>query len=146
MNQVVGTSCKTRADANSGHSTDAPTKPVNGRHLTDGGHLANTVYRCFAKSSDFGGAASPARVWVFLDEDERSLNDGSFAVRASVAEWIDYPGTYHNNGGGLAFADGHSEVRRWKDSRTKAPNPIARVSATGSIDWQWLLDNTTVKK
>jgi len=146
MSQVVGTSCKARADSNSGHSSDAPSKPVNGRHLTDGSHLANSVYRCFGKSTDYSGAASPSRVWVFIDEDERSLNDGGFAVRASVAEWIDYVGTYHSNGGGLVFADGHSEVHKWKDSRTKAPNPIARVGAVGSVDWQWLVDNTTVKK
>jgi hypothetical protein len=30
----------------------------------------------------------------------------------------DYPASYHASAGGLSFADGHSEIRRWVDSRT----------------------------
>jgi len=28
---------------------------------------------------------------------------------------VDYPASYHNGAGGVAFADGHSEIHRWRD-------------------------------
>ncbi|MFO1513150.1 MAG: hypothetical protein U1F83_09600 [Verrucomicrobiota bacterium] len=54
-------------------------------------------------------AATPASViWVYLDEDSYSLNDGGFGFGMNTPEWIDWPGTYHNLACGFAFADGHS--------------------------------------
>jgi prepilin-type processing-associated H-X9-DG protein len=93
--------------------------------------------------SDFSGAASPANIWVFVDEDQFSLNDGGFAVNMNTPEWIDFVGTYHNFGGGFAFADGHSEIHKWKDGKTKPPMPIARTPVVNRIDWQWMVDHTS---
>ena len=33
----------------------------------------------------------------------------------------DFPASYHNGAGGLSFADGHAEIRRWRDPRTMPP-------------------------
>jgi hypothetical protein len=33
----------------------------------------------------------------------------------------DFPGSYHANGGALSFADGHSDIHRWRDPRTMPP-------------------------
>jgi prepilin-type N-terminal cleavage/methylation domain-containing protein/prepilin-type processing-associated H-X9-DG protein len=146
MNQAVGTACDGFA-ANPPNHSGIPTKPVNAPHLTGGGHRANTTFRTYGKATDFGGAAGPAKVWVFIDEDATSLNDGSFAVNATTPEWIDYVGTYHNNGGGLAFADGHSEIHKWKSATTKVPVPIARRSTSATDpDWTWMRDHTTVRR
>jgi prepilin-type N-terminal cleavage/methylation domain-containing protein/prepilin-type processing-associated H-X9-DG protein len=146
MNQAVGTACDGFAASPPSHS-GIPNKPVNAPHLTGGGHRANTTFRTYAKATDFGGAAGPSRVWVFIDEDATSLNDGSFAVNAVTPEWIDYVGTYHNNGGGLAFADGHSEIHKWKSATTKVPVPIARRSVpVTDPDWTWMRDHTTVRR
>ena len=30
----------------------------------------------------------------------------------------DLPASYHNGAGGLSFADGHQEIKRWLDPRT----------------------------
>jgi len=67
----------------------------------------------------------PSETFVFLDEREDSINDGTFVV--DMAGWpnqpsqyriIDYPASYHNGSGGFSFADGHSEIKRWQDPRT----------------------------
>jgi len=37
---------------------------------------------------------------------------------------VDYPASYHNGAGGFTFADGHSEIRKWKDAQiTPAVKP-----------------------
>ncbi len=57
----------------------------------------------------------PSGTWVFLDENPDSINDAGF-FNPSVGQWVDYPATYHNGASGLAFADGHSEIHKWKGS------------------------------
>lgn len=68
---------------------------------------------------------SPAMLWVMIDEREDSINDSWFATNydnymKGAANWtlVDYPASYHNNAGGLNFADGHSEIKKWVDPRT----------------------------
>jgi prepilin-type processing-associated H-X9-DG protein len=53
--------------------------------------------------------------WVYLDEHPDSINDAGF-FNPHVSSWIDQPATYHNGAGGFAFADGHSEIHKWKAS------------------------------
>src|SRR5258706_1285817 len=73
-------------------------------------------YQQCAKSADI---KAPSQMFVFLDEREDSINDGWFASDPDV-KWqiIDYPASYHGNAGGFSFADGHSEIHRWRDPRT----------------------------
>jgi hypothetical protein len=54
--------------------------------------------------------------------------------------------------GGLSFADGHPEIQKWLDSRTKPPftpdvhlNTIPTSSA-GNRDVLWLQERTTGRK
>jgi len=35
--------------------------------------------------------------------------------------WVNWPANYHNGASGLNFADGHSEIRKWRDPRTTPP-------------------------
>jgi prepilin-type processing-associated H-X9-DG protein len=68
----------------------------------------------------------PARLFVFIDEREDSLNDGAFFINMEGFDpsnpnayvIVDYPGDRHNRSGTLSFADGHAETWRWKDPRT----------------------------
>lgn len=148
MNQAVGTACDGKAQ-NGGHSTTPPTKAVSGPWL-DGSHshLSGKPFKTFGKQSDFGTGASPSQIWVFLDEDEYSLNDGGFGFNMLTPEWIDFVGTYHNNGAGFAFADGHSEVHKWRDSTTKvvSGNVNRRSLPVGSqADWTWMKDHTSAR-
>jgi len=83
---------------------------------------------------------------VLLDEDADSLNDGGFAVGVTTAEWIDFPGTYHNMACGFAFADGHSEIKKWNDSRTKVvAGNVGRRAVPGSVDYRWIAERTSAR-
>ena len=60
----------------------------------------------------------PARAFVFIDEDERTIEDGNFGMREYPSlDWGNSPGKRHNNGVTLSFADGHVEYWRWRSAR-----------------------------
>lgn len=146
MNQAVGTACAAYAAGGGSHS-GAPSVAVNGPWLDNNRtHRANSPYKTFGKTSHFSGV-SPAQIWVFIDEDAHSLNDGGFGFGMNTPEWIDFPGTYHNNGCGFAFADGHSEVKRWKDGTTKVigGNVNRRAIPPPQTDWRWMRDHTSAR-
>jgi prepilin-type processing-associated H-X9-DG protein len=143
MSQAVGTICQ-GFNSGSGHS-GAPTLSVNGPWL-DNSHsnIRNKPWNTYGKVSQVI-APSPASLWVFLDEDAYSLNDAGFAVGMVSPEWIDWPGTYHNNACGFAFADGHSEIHKWKDSSTKVigGNVSRRRAPAPYADWLWIRERTS---
>jgi len=58
---------------------------------------------------------NPSELWVFMDENPVSINDGSFVCEPDVPQWIDCPASYHNHAGGMVFADGHAQIRKWTD-------------------------------
>ena len=61
----------------------------------------------------------PARVFVFIDEHENSIDNARFSLTGRQAwGWIDFPATRHENGCVLSFADGHSELWRWLEPIT----------------------------
>jgi prepilin-type N-terminal cleavage/methylation domain-containing protein/prepilin-type processing-associated H-X9-DG protein len=71
------------------------------------------VYSYYKESSII--VPPPANVWVFIDENPVSINDGSFICEPDIQEWIDCPASYHNGAGGLVFADGHAQIKKWSD-------------------------------
>ena len=143
MSQAVGTICAA-FDSGGGHN-GPPKLRTNGPWLNNQhSHRRDNPYKTFGKMSDFA-VVTPSGIWVFVDEDADSLNDGGLAVGMDTAEWIDWPGTYHAMGCGVAFGDGHSEVHKWKEASTKVVNHnAARRQVPGSKDWQWLRERTTV--
>ena len=84
--------------------------------------------------------------WIFLDENADSINDPSF-FNPRVGQWLDFPATYHNGATSLAFADGHTELHKWKASMSSkayqgAPiwdvvRPGPPASAT-DVDTGWM--------
>lgn len=96
----------------------------------------------------------PAGTWVFLDEREDSINDGYFVVdmagypnRPQSFRIVDYPASYHNKAGGFSFADGHSEIKKWRDPRTmprlsKADIPL-NVPSANNPDVLWMQERST---
>jgi prepilin-type processing-associated H-X9-DG protein len=87
----------------------------------------------------------PTMMWVIIDEHPDGINDAAFYMNNKL-EWTDYPASYHNNAGGLSFADGHSEIHKWRDDATLHPirqgNGLKQMSVPGSMDAQWMLDHT----
>jgi prepilin-type processing-associated H-X9-DG protein len=56
----------------------------------------------------------PSTTFVFLDEREDSINDGTFFTRVDQPGYLeDVPASYHGGSSGFSFADGHSEMHKW---------------------------------
>jgi len=119
--------------------------PVHGPWL-DGthSHRRDGPWRTYGKTTDIV-RPTPAMLFVLLDENIYSINDAAFAVTMVESKFLDGPGTFHNFACGIAFADGHSEIHRWRDPRT--------VWTTGAIiynppnpDVAWLQERTSAPK
>ena len=93
------------------------------------------TYFTFRKTTDIVRPA-PTQAFVFLDEDPLTLDDGYFLVVFDTLIWGNDPGIYHNGACGLSFADGHSEVHKWRDPDTLAKTKP--VSPKGPHDVPWL--------
>ena len=113
-------------------------------------------YRIYRKMSDLIDPG-PTRTWVFLDEREDSMNDGEMVVGMDgypdkPQQWkiVDYPASYHGGSGGLSFADGHSEIKKWTDARTMPPlrkGVLLNLNAPSpnNPDVFWMMDRSTRK-
>ncbi len=93
----------------------------------------------------------PSNYWVIIDEHPDSINDGYFLndpgkALAVGGNWGDYAAAYHGGGCGISFADGHSELHKWKQPNLTVYynwNP-APFNAAGLQDYRWLMERTAV--
>jgi prepilin-type N-terminal cleavage/methylation domain-containing protein/prepilin-type processing-associated H-X9-DG protein len=90
----------------------------------------------------------PCDIWVFIEENADSINDGFFWVNMFVTnKWQDIPASYHGTSGALAFADGHAEIKRWSDAsiagRRVTKTAYGQGSAEAGNDLLWLQARTT---
>lgn len=86
-------------------------------------------------------------IWLTIDENPNTINDTSFLVSLDQDTWVDFPAVYHNNAGGLSFADGHAEIHKWRDRTVFAPKGIGNHTALPAIlpeDIRWLQGHTYV--
>jgi hypothetical protein len=96
-------------------------------------------WRVHRKTSDIV-SPSPARLWVFTDEHPDSINDGWLVDDpAVIGSWGDLPGSYHNAGDEIGFADGHAEYHQWMDGYnpttvTGTVQPVTRFTHEGFGD------------
>lgn len=100
----------------------------------------------------------PSRLFLFLDMREDSIDWGNFATdmtgwpdHPELVGFYDLPGSYHHRAGGLSFADGHSELKRWRDDRTMPPllhngEVPDQFRSPGNQDVLWLQDHATRPK
>jgi prepilin-type N-terminal cleavage/methylation domain-containing protein/prepilin-type processing-associated H-X9-DG protein len=93
----------------------------------------------------------PSDLWVFLDEQGDSINDGFFFVAmGQTTSWYDLPANYHGGTGAFSFADGHAESRKWHDPVVAGSivtglsysgftahndNPTSLAAAAGDLGW-----------
>jgi prepilin-type N-terminal cleavage/methylation domain-containing protein/prepilin-type processing-associated H-X9-DG protein len=90
-----------------------------GPNVTAGQRQGGSRFPVFEKSQNI---LSPVNLFVILDERNDSINDGWYASDPDVPwQVIDFPASYHGKAAGYAFADGHSEIHRFLDSRTTPP-------------------------
>ena len=103
--------------------------------------------KVFRKESDITGglnAMAPATIWLVLDENQTSINDAWFVVDPDSqtpgpyypGNYVDLPASYHGGACGFSFADGHSEIKRWRDKYLLSANPPA-----GSASYSHLADS-----
>jgi hypothetical protein len=100
----------------------------------------------------------PSGVFLFLDMREDSIDWGNFATdmrgwpdNPEQEGFYDLPGSYHHRAGGLSFADGHAELRRWRDDRTMPPlekDGFVRdvFPSPNNPDVLWLQERATRRK
>jgi prepilin-type N-terminal cleavage/methylation domain-containing protein/prepilin-type processing-associated H-X9-DG protein len=122
----------------------------------NGSWLPNSAWRTYDKQSVI---VLPSATWVFIDEHPDSINDAAFANQCNgadkqgSAQIIDMPASFHNGACGLSFADGHSEIHKWRGSKIKnarvrytlMPLPVG-AAGDSWVDVNWMMENTTVRK
>ena len=85
-----------------------------------GGPNNLAIYKGAAKASALT-IPGPVQTWVYVDEHPDSINDAGCFPPDSAANIPDAPATYHNGAAGFAFADGHSEIHKWKGLAMNKP-------------------------
>ncbi len=120
--------------------------PITSWNATEGYSGANAL-RDFRKTSDLT-QPGPTMTFVFIDENPNTIDDAYFVCDPNQKDfWQNAPASYHNNAGGLSFADGHAEIRRWKDSQLLTQAKINGIpSDADSQDLVWLQQRSTVKR
>ena len=130
-----------------------------GGSLTFGGGVQSPPWRLYLRLTDLSDPG-PSATAVFWDQREDSINWGNFFVdmtgypsQPDLVQFNgDLPASYHHRAGGLSFADGHSEIRRWVDPRTMPPirkgqswtNPNL-MRSPNNRDVLWLQEHATRK-
>ncbi|HEY3856787.1 MAG TPA: prepilin-type N-terminal cleavage/methylation domain-containing protein [Verrucomicrobiae bacterium] len=107
-------------------------------------------FQVFRRTSTMANPG-PATTFVLLDERQNSINDGYLVTEMdgytgspnASEEIVDFPASYHDNAGGFAFGDGHSEIHQWKDPRLINPATIAITPAPNSVDVFWMQFHST---
>ena len=113
----------------------------------DGWTQGYFVYRTMSDMNRPG----PVNTFVFLDEGP-SINNGLFGTDMDTYDpndmankrTTDVPATYHCKAGSFSFADGHSEIHKWKDPRTSQTTGWPWVSPN-NLDIDWLQSKSTAK-
>jgi hypothetical protein len=94
----------------------------------------------------------PSMTFVLLDERQDSINDGYFVTEMdgypnpASRKIIDYPASDHALAAGFSFADGHSEIHKWKDPRTYPPIKVGlplNVPSPNNPDVFWMQDHSS---
>jgi len=127
---------------------------------TDGHWGWSATWKFFLKTSEFT-TMPPAKLFVLLDMREDSIDMGNFATKmdgfsetspnGAVYGFYDLPGIYHAGACGFSFADGHSEIRKWVDARTRPPlvpngQVLDNIPSPRNADVAWLQDHASRRK
>ncbi len=91
-----------------------PFNPDRSADWARGLNLFDTLRRQFLKVSEI---PQPANNFTTVDEHPNSINDGYYlntTGNRDGASWGDAPAAYHNRACGYSFADGHSEIHKWR--------------------------------
>jgi prepilin-type processing-associated H-X9-DG protein len=109
------------------------------------------TFREYMKESELT-APVPSDMWVIVDEDPDTIDDGSFAftmpANAAATGWVNEPTKAHGNACGFSFADGHSEIHKWLvpqaiDNVTYITKPVNYIPHLNNQDILWVAKHTS---
>lgn len=120
----------------------------------------NTSFTQFLKLAQM---PTPSAIFVTMDEHPDSINDGYLddngdpnITKWPAQNWNDLPASFHNGACGVSFADGHSEIHKWKSYACTilpvklAPGiphiPFSSDLANVTLDIQWYGSHATVPR
>jgi prepilin-type processing-associated H-X9-DG protein len=111
-----------------------------------------TGYNVYTKLPNMANPG-PSKIFVFIEESPYCIDDGFFAVDprpANGTTWYNSPAVLHGRSSQLAYADGHSEPRRWTDGSMISELPSSPSGNTDNwpaskpyADLQWLISVST---
>lgn len=114
----------------------------------DPGELTNRFNPQLVQFFRLEDISNPSHTYVFLDEHPDTINDGFFMNRWEDYVWGNLPGSWHNGGANLTFADGHAERHRWELGETRRPYGSASgtFAVSAHVDFDWLRERTSVRR
>ncbi len=114
----------------------------------DPGELTNKFNPLLVQFFRIDDIPNPSHIYVFLDENPDTINDGFFMNRWEDYIWGNLPGCDHGEGANLSFADGHVETHRWvlEETRRKLGTTSGTFPASAPIDFDWLKERSSVRK
>jgi prepilin-type N-terminal cleavage/methylation domain-containing protein/prepilin-type processing-associated H-X9-DG protein len=115
---------------------------------TGSGYLSDsgTAFPFYTKVSDLNVLATApgiSKTFIFVEERSDCINWGNFetdmtgypaggkpAVGGAYVWKEDMPAAYHNNACGIAFADGHAEIHKWRGDQFDL-QPVSQSTLVG---------------
>jgi prepilin-type N-terminal cleavage/methylation domain-containing protein len=111
--------------------------------LTDMGNPnpESPVYAFFTKDTQM---RKPANLWIAIDEDEHSINDGMFCVDMATSPHMgDAPARRHGDAFAWNFADGHAEIYKLRDPSTINWTSLPINNVANNPDYQTMAAHST---
>jgi prepilin-type N-terminal cleavage/methylation domain-containing protein/prepilin-type processing-associated H-X9-DG protein len=115
--------------------------------------LPDGNYQHFRK---LGSIKKSSQIITFIEENRVIMNDGYFVIfptgsdpsQPGLWEMGNLPAVYHTGASGMSFADGHSEIKKWKNKvlemdklpPTSYPTPSGNKSDAG-----WIAERATTR-
>lgn len=121
---------------------------MNGRAFADPAATTPSPFVLFRTEAEL---KTPSGLWVLIDEDSDTLNDGMFVTYVDPKyTFDDIPARRHAFSYVLNFADGHSDIFIMRDARTrnlrKPLHPPVLASGPPNPDLEKLRSVTTIHK
>jgi prepilin-type N-terminal cleavage/methylation domain-containing protein len=99
-------------------------------------------YLTYTKQSGFT-RPGPTETWVFIEESPYTIDDAFFAVDPTTPTlWYNSPAVLHGQSSVMAWADGHSAIKKWTDNNMMNVKGVGAATALGG-DLTWFIEAST---